>query len=74
MKRPVSYFRSEVIEVCSECTHSGALDLDEFCNKITGVWAAAQVDGVAESEFENLIAEFAPEAISFLNLTSFKAA
>jgi hypothetical protein len=74
MSKPASYFRSEVFEVYSECTHRGALDLEEFCNKVTGVWAAAQVDGVCESDFQDLVSELAPEALSYLKLESFKAA
>lgn len=74
MGRSASFFKSEVLEVLGECTHNGDLDLDEFCNKITGVWAAAQVDGVEAQEFEELVADFAPEAITHLKLATYRAA
>lgn len=74
MSRSLSFFRSEVSEVYSECTHRGILDLDEFCNKISGVWAAAQVQGVQKEEFISLISEFSVDAISQLNLKIYSAA
>ena len=55
-----SFYRHEMHEILIECTHSDELYLDEFENKISGLWAAAYREGVEEGEFHKLLDEVFP--------------
>ncbi len=54
------FYRQEIFEILSECTHSEELYFDEFENKISGLWAAAFREGVEEVEFHGLLEEAIP--------------
>jgi len=54
------FYREEMVEILSECTHSDELYYDEFRNKISGLWAAAYREGVEEIEFNHILEEILP--------------
>ncbi len=54
------FYRHEMIEIISECTHSDELFYDEFENKISGLWAAAYREGIEETEFNSILEEVYP--------------
>lgn len=54
-KRDQSFYESEVLEFISECTHGGEFDVEEFDNKISGLKAAALVDGFIPEDFNKLV-------------------
>ncbi len=55
------FYRHEMVEILSECTHSNELYYEEFENKISGLWAAAYREGLEEKEFNGLLREVLPE-------------
>lgn len=54
-KRDRSFYSFEVQELISECTHGGEFDSEEFDNKISGLKAAALVDGLDPQDFNSLV-------------------
>jgi len=54
------FYRHEMMEILSECTHSEELSYDEFQNKISGLWAAAYKEGLEEVEFNHILEEVFP--------------
>lgn len=49
--REASFYQEQILEILSECTHGGVLSLEEFDCKISGLFAAAKVDGFNLKEF-----------------------
>lgn len=56
-QRSTEFYYQEIQELISDCTHSGVLDEEEFHNKISGLQAAASVDGLCPIEFKRMIQE-----------------
>ena len=54
-QRSRDFYQSEIVEFIIECTHDGVLDEEEFHNKISGLQAAASVDGLCPIEFQQMI-------------------
>lgn len=52
-----NFYQYEVYELISECTHGGELDKEEFDNKISGLKAAALVDGHDHKWFMNMVSQ-----------------
>jgi hypothetical protein len=55
------FYRREMTEILSECTHSNELYFEDFENKISGLWAAAYREGLEERDFYQLLSEVIPE-------------
>lgn len=53
--RSKEFYHAEIQEYIIECTHDGHLDEEEFFNKISGLQAAAGIDGVCPVEFQQMI-------------------
>ena len=63
------FYRHEMVEILTECTHSNELYYEEFENKISGLWAAAYREGLEEHDFDGLLNEVLPEhSIQFNHL------
>lgn len=54
-QRDKDFYFFEISEYISDCTHNGVLDEEEFHNKISGLQAAASVDGICPVEFKQMI-------------------
>lgn len=54
-KHDLSFYQSEILEFINDCTHDGELDIEEFDNKITGLQAAALVDGIEKKTFQEMV-------------------
>lgn len=52
-----NFYQFEVYELISECTHGGELDTEEFNNKVSGLKAAALVDGHDPKWFMSMVAQ-----------------
>lgn len=52
-----NFYRFEVYELISECTHNGELDQEEFDNKVSGLKAAALVDGHDAFWFMDMVSQ-----------------
>jgi hypothetical protein len=52
-----NFYRLEVYELISECTHNGEFDKDEFDNKVSGLKAAALVDGHDAGWFMEMVSQ-----------------
>lgn len=55
--RDRAFYIQEIHEFISECTHGGVMDEEEFKNKISGLQAAAFVDGFNQVEFQKWVSE-----------------
>lgn len=56
-KRSVEFYREKITELISECTHGTEFDHEEFENLVSGLQAAASVDGLKKAEFDSLVTE-----------------
>jgi len=54
-KRSKDFYFNQIKELIMECTHNEVFDSEEFNNKISGLQAAALVDGLCPIEFEHMI-------------------
>ncbi len=54
-KHDLDFYENEIFEFINECTHDGELDIKEFDNKITGLQAAALVDGIEKPVFQKMV-------------------
>lgn len=52
-----NFYQFQVYELISECTHGGELDQEEFNNKISGLKAAALVDGHDAKWFMGMVSQ-----------------
>ncbi len=55
LKRSLEFYQQKLFEMISECTHGGELDLEEFEGLVSGLQAAASVDGFQDQEFQSLV-------------------
>lgn len=53
-----NFYRHEILELITECTHNGELDKEEFDNKVTGLKAAALVDGHESKWFMATVGQY----------------
>jgi hypothetical protein len=56
-KRDHQFYETEVLELISECTHGSEFDHEEFDNKVSGLKAAALVDGMRPEDFNDIVAK-----------------
>jgi|DeeseametaMP2916_FD_contig_21_328860_length_481_multi_8_in_0_out_0_1 hypothetical protein len=54
-KRCPEFYKERILEMMSECVHSGEFDHEEFENKVSGLKAAAVVDGLSQESFSGLV-------------------
>lgn len=53
--RKKEFYQEKLEEMIHECVHSGELDSEEFENKVSGLKAAALVDGLSHDQFKGLV-------------------
>ena len=56
-KRDLNFYEAEVLELITECTHGDEFDREEFDNKVSGLKAAALVDGLRPESFNKIVTD-----------------